>query len=73
MGKKNFEICKWMDEIVVEMDKMVIVEFFKWKYNGVLVGNGWNCLKNNVEFGVDYYNWIGILKLNMFDNKLNEM
>lgn len=71
-GKKDPQIRKWMDEAAAETDKTVIAEFFKWKNNGVLAGNGWNRSKNNAQFGVDYYNRTGTAKSNMFDNKPDE-
>ncbi len=72
VANKNPEIKKVITDEVVELDKNLIHDFLKWKYNGKPAGNGWNRSVNNAEWGLDYYNRTGTARSNMFDNRPNE-
>ena len=66
------EIKAAIIEEIIALDKNMIHEFLKWKYNGRPAGNGWNRSVNNAEFGLDYYNRTATARSNMFENRPNE-
>jgi len=71
-AEKDPEIKKAMTEAVAKLDKRLIKDFLKWKYNGKPAGNGWNRSVNNAEWGLDYFNRTGTSRSNMFDNRPTE-
>lgn len=59
-------------ETAIETEQEVINPLFRWKYNGVPAGNGWNRSANNAEWGFDYLMRTGTARSNMFDNRPTE-
>ena len=72
VANSNPDIKKLITETVVELDKNMIHDFLKWKYNGRPAGNGWNRSVNNAEWGLDYFNRTGTARSNMFENRPSE-
>jgi len=71
-AEKDPEIQKAMTDAAIELDRTLIKDFLKWKYNGKPAGNGWNRSVNNAEWGLDYFNRTGTSRSNMFDNRPTE-
>ena len=59
-------------EVAVETEVEVIKPIFRWQYNGVPGGNGWNRSVHNAEWGIDYLMRTSTAKSNMFDNRPTE-
>ncbi len=59
-------------EVAITSEKEVIKPLFRWKYNGIPAGNGWNRSVNNAQWGLDYLMRTSTARSNMFDNRPNE-
>jgi len=71
-ANKDPELMKILVEVAVETEKEVISPMFKWKYNGIPAGNGWNRSFNNAQWGFDYLMRTSTARSNMFDNRPTE-
>ncbi|MFZ0258082.1 MAG: DUF1254 domain-containing protein [Gammaproteobacteria bacterium] len=72
IAERDPEIKQALVETAMETEKNVISQFFLWKNNGKVAGNGWNRSVNNAQWGIDYAMRTGTAKSNMFDNRPNE-
>jgi hypothetical protein len=66
------EVKQALVEVAVAAEAEIIKPIFRWKYNGVPAGNGWNRSVHNAEWGIDYLMRTSTAKSNMFDNRPTE-
>jgi hypothetical protein len=69
---KDPQVAKILQETAVAAERDLITPLFRWRNNGVPVGNSWNSPLNNARWGTDYLNRAGTSKSNMFDNTPEE-
>lgn len=68
VAKNNAEMKKTLIESFVAADKELITPLIQWKYNGSPVGNGWNSMNDNAQWGTDYLNRTATSKSNIYEN-----